>query len=202
MRQMMKAALILILTVLLAACGGNGDGDDTVPTLIQLNGGDVVEEDPTSVEASAEGEEAPPMATETQRPFERPTLPPSWTPEPTNTPLPTRVPNTPVPTLEILNPPQECGLFGPDTLESDETIRLGESPLAAWRPIDSARLYRLVVLDSAGNQVYDVLTDRTVHRIPADTFVSAVRYGWEVMPLDNVGIQICPSRGARLNVRP
>ncbi|GAB4510455.1 MAG: hypothetical protein OHK0046_07320 [Anaerolineae bacterium] len=192
MRQLF---IMIILGLLLAACGGS-DGNNDLPTTIAP----VAES--TTEETTQPEESQPAEATATPTRAGRATLPPSWTPEPSETPLPPTATNTAIPTLEIIDAPPACNGFGPNTLETDETIQLGNSARVAWRPVEGARLYRIVVIDPQGNTILEELTDQTSYTISPNVFLAAVRYGWEVRPLDNVGIQMCPGRGGLLNVRP
>lgn len=185
-------AILVLMLLLLAACGD--EQENSLPTAAQL-----VEEEPTPTREIAETVEIAPTAT--ARPRERPTLPPTWTATPLpDTPTPT-ITATPLPTIEIDNPPEECGPFGPDTSVTDEEFTLGESPTIGWRSVETAGSYWVVIFDPNRSVIHERFTEELSYIIPWEVFAAPVRYGWEVRPLDVEGIQMCDARGGRLIAR-
>jgi hypothetical protein len=183
---------VLCVVLLLAACG-QSEPERELPTLIPLEMNDESDQEPTPT---------PPAATATPR--TRPTLPPSWTPtpQPTATPgPPTATPGLPIPQAQIDTILEACSVFGPDLVNSDERISVGDSPTVAWTSVEGATLYRLYVFDEAGNQLHLWIGAETSYTIPADVITREIRYGWEVHPLDADGIQMCYGRGGLINAR-
>ena len=86
--------------------------------------------------------------------------------------------------------------------ETDEQIQLGETATVSWQNIPDAQLYWVVVSDENGFQVHEGYTAENNYTIPDGSFVSAIRYGWEVRPLNDVGEQMCRGVGNRIIVRP
>jgi len=201
---MRKSGLLVFVVfgvVILAACDS---GDETVlPTLASID--DITATStvaPTEPPAGQPTADDPTPTREALR--QRPTLPPTWTPiPPTETPTPTPtefVPTqapTPIPEIDA------CELFQADPASSDQNIRVGDAPTVSWTALadDSVRLYRITVQDEFGVVRHQRLIEETTYTIPASAFTDAIRYGWEVAPLDELGQPICLGRGGMLDAR-
>jgi hypothetical protein len=208
--RMLRLSGLILLMLLMAACGGDDEGGE-VPTLIPTFDGQ---------EAATDEVQAPSAdvtATSTPR-VVVPTLPPSWTPEPTATPtVPvtftpslTRTPRTSAtvtPVAPTPIPPEvvDCSNFGPDMSLSTTTYQLNAQPgpTIAWLPIPDIRYYRIRLFDQVGNEAMPdmpIVEDASTYTIDPITFSSPGRYAWEVQPLDDNLIQVCPGRGEGLTV--
>jgi hypothetical protein len=199
---MHKSGLLLVAVVFiiaLAAC--NTGGEPELPTLASIDDGDTPALAPTETATEQTSDDPTPTAESVIR--ERPTLPPTWTPlASTSTPEPTPAQPTNVPT-PIEERSEACDRFVVDRANSAQSIRVGDSPTVAWTRLDTPelRLYHLTVVDEAGEERYQRLVEDTSHTIPAEVFTDAVLYGWEVLPLDELGQPICASRGGLLDAR-
>lgn len=185
---------LLLVSHVLAGCDQK-NGTPELPTLAL----EVTPPSPTQENVNVQVGSTP---TSTERPRERATLPPTWTPTDlpaTSTPTST---NTLVPTIEIVNPPAVCNEFGPNTLNLDEQFTLGTSPTISWRAVEGAELYWVVIFDNRLNPIHEHYTADLTYDIPHEVFIAAQTYGWEVRPLDSFGIQMCPSAGGALYARP
>jgi hypothetical protein len=91
--------------------------------------------------------------------------------------------------------PESCATFGPITANSDSEFQFGESPSIEWGDVPEASLYRLFIVDDQDNIIHEKLVEDNFYLVPAEVFPSSGRYGWEVEPLDSLGIQICFGRG-------
>ncbi len=151
-----------------------------------------------------------PVPAPTRTPFVRSTLPPTWTPTPSPEPTPEgeepagvdaepedggAAPPPVVPAT--INP--ACGTLGPDReIFTDANFDLGESPRIAWTPVEDAALYRVIITSEAGFEVHNVLIEETVYDVNPDVFEREGPYGWDVIPLDAFGVQMCIGRGDML----
>ncbi len=206
-RSRISITISLIFVVVLAACGEDSPPQQALPTAIVIPGEPSQEpntDDPTPTQE---------IDSPTRQPGSRPTLPPTWTPEPSNTPIPPS--ETPIPDLNAISVepaptiPSGCTGFGADTLESQEEITLGQTARIAWRSVDGAGAYWIVIYDASNDNVdmeflpviFEDFISNTAYTIPAEVFRAPVRYGWEVRPLDAVGIQMCQGRGEMIIVR-
>jgi hypothetical protein len=188
----LKNGFVLILALLLAACGSQSQAE--LPTLIPTPGG---------VEA-ATATSVPPTEPPTQAPIVRPTLPPTWTPSVVPTEPGNQATETPVvlPTGIPLATLEACGTFLVDLERSTSTFKLGESPVVYWSPATGAMRYRVSVIDEFGQELFmDYAIDETFS-FPAELFKAGKRYGWEVYPEDNIGRQMCLQQGAELFISP
>ena len=199
---MRKSGLLLVavvLIIMLAAC--NTGGEPELPTLASIDDGDTPPLAPTETATEQVVDDPTPTAEGVLR--ERPTLPPTWTPPaPTSTPEPVPAQPTNVPT-PIEERSDACDRFVVDRANSVQSISAGDSPTVAWTRLDATevRLYRLTVVDEAGVERYQRLVEDVSHTIPAGVLTDAVLYGWEVLPLDELGQPICASRGGVLDAR-
>ena len=131
--------VVAVVTVLLVALGGNGDG----PVLVAPPPAD----SPPSTASPTQA--PPPTATPTPRPQATPTQPPPPTPTPTPDPTPQPAPAAPAATLEATSPPaetpadqSEAPAFRYDSFGTDPpaTIRTVLQPglnLAGWTEPDA-----------------------------------------------------------------
>jgi hypothetical protein len=185
----MYKTIAIVLILLLAACDQQSD-DETLPTRVP--------EQPTQQApvATATITEVPLTPT----PIVRMTLPPTWTPSSTPTDLPPTNTPTFVPTVEIIpnELPEACNLFAVDIENSVERFNLGESPTVAWTAVEGAALYRVLVFTQTGTQIYHRLFEETTTDIPTSIFPGEGNYGWESIPLDPAGVQMCYSVGGVL----
>jgi hypothetical protein len=189
----LKNGFVLILALLLAACGSQSEGE--LPTLIPTLGG---------VEAATATTLPPTEPLPTQAPIVRPTLPPTWTPSVVPTEPQNQATETPVvlPTGIPLATLEACGTFLVDLERSTSTFKLGESPAVYWSPAAGAMRYRVSVIDEFGQELFmDYAIDAT-YSFPAELFKAGKRYGWEVYPEDNIGRQMCFQQGAELFISP
>ncbi len=193
MRAKMKfiAFLLVIITVAVACSPA---AEETLPTLAPEA---LASPQPpavdTPVESSSTATPALPAATPTR--FE---LPPTWTPTFTHTPSPTPT-FTPSPE-PVLPPtlPATCDTFAVDRERSSRTFNVGTSPLVAWTEAEGTLYYRLTVYNDIGMPIFEELVTETQYALPADLFEEGRRYGWQVHPVDQAGIQMCYNRGAEL----
>ena len=131
------------------------------------------------------------------------TLPPTWTftPEVTDTPIPT---NTEVPaTVTPLPAPETvesvCDTFQADPGLSTRQFIIGESPVAAWTPVEGAVLYRVFLSNFSLQTIKDdIYTDHTSWTFDPNSFELGENYVWAVWPLDAIGDQMCFERGGEL----
>ena len=188
MRIYQITVLSLCLMLALVACDSGGDAEDTLPTRGQVDeeNSDTVDDeavDPTPTAESLESQSSGP-----------PTLPPSWTPEPTNTliPQPTRFETMPPPTVR-----PACQEFRIDREQSSDEITLGENPILAWTQVPGAGSYRVRLFDESGVPITDdpPIAVENVYTLSGEYFTMPGRYGWEVQPLDAAGIQMCTGLG-------
>jgi hypothetical protein len=190
--KMLVIALILVLGVL-SACSQE---PQALPTLAASS------TPLTSDEPSEVPSEAPP--TSTDRP--RPTLPPTWTPASvqTSTPLPTSVPavaptsDPSIPTVIVPTRPPSCDTFGPDLSILSRTYAEGQDVTVYWIDIPEAEFYNIILIDDTGAQVMADYTPDATYVFPADRFDYGRIYGWEAIPINSLGQQICIARGAEL----
>lgn len=192
MRYPVVGIVFASLVLILAACGGSEE--EPLPTLAPV--------EPTPTQEEIVEEAATPLPTATA--FVRATLPPTWTPTPSPTPTSaadgggtgsreTATPFVPA----TLNP--ACGTFGPDRAEMDTEFAVGDSPRIAWTGVDGAALYRVTITNETGFVVFDGLVeDATFLDVNPDVFAQVGPYGWDVIPLDPFGIQMCFGRGDML----
>lgn len=168
------------MIAILAACGG-GQAEPLPTAFPTLSDQSIIESTPT------------PEPTPTTS-SGRPTLPPSWTPTIAPTLTPTFTPTLP-PTSGVQPVSSACGVFGPDFANSTREFNVGDSPTIAWTAVEGARLYRLILINAQQVELFTTLVEGTSYTFDPETFVVAGRYGWDVEPLDQFGIQMCIRRG-------
>jgi|GEM_PF-645595 len=190
-RQIMIQFFAIMLLV--SACGGQ---EEALPTEVEFPT-DVL---PTVDEVEAQVEEEP---TETPTPVVNPTLPPTWTftPEPSETPIPTATEiletSTPLPTPKTLS--AACNTFGADPERSTRQFVVGEAPVAAWTDVEGAELYRVFLSSFSQTLIRDdIYTDQTSFTFDPNSFELGEIYVWAVWPLDSIGDQMCFERGGEL----
>ncbi|MBC7871290.1 MAG: hypothetical protein H7Y09_10665 [Chitinophagaceae bacterium] len=193
MKRFWLIAYLIFAILFIAACDGAQEAATIVPTSESTM-------QPASVTDEATSTELPTL------PPARPTLPASWTPVPTM--AVTDVPAGSAPTQAVVAPPltvegsnPACSTFGPDPATNTTEFFLEESPRVGWTAVDGARLYRLFVFDAEQTRIHERLVEETFYDIPAEVFSLAGRYGWEVEPLDGLGIQMCLARGEEIRAR-
>jgi ABC-type Fe3+-hydroxamate transport system substrate-binding protein len=193
MKRLWLIGFLIFSALVIAACNGTQESATAVPTS----------------DATAEAVDVTDEATSTPLPTfppSRPTLPPSWTPLAES--ASTDVPALGAPTQAVVAPPltvegsnPACTTFGADPATNTTEFFLGESPRIAWTVVDGARLYRLFVFDAEQTRIHEQLVEEPFYEIPAEVFQREGRYGWEVEPLDGLGIQMCLARGEELVAR-
>lgn len=169
-----------------------------------------------------------PTAVLTATPLVRATLPPSWTPvisltpsitpsasitltpSKTNTPTdtPTITPSltftpTPTPRLTDIALAQQpllpaCVNFGADPERTSSTFIFGDAPIVYWTPVDAAAVYQIRLVDENQTTLKTDTTTDTQYTFDVKYFEDGGIYGWDVIPLDQDGVQMCPSRGGLL----
>jgi hypothetical protein len=202
MSKRLQLIAISATIIILSACGGDDNSQPALPTQITLP-----ELTPSQeILTNAEPQQAP---SNTPQPLQRPTLPPTFTPtlSPsatpqilTNTPQASQ-PNNTQPSSQLNALPESCTTFGPITANSDNEFQFGESPSIEWGDVLEASLYRLFIVDDQDNIIHEKLVEDNFYLVPAEVFSAPGRYGWEVEPLDSLGIQICFGRGASFIAR-
>ena len=130
--------------------------------------------------------------------YSPPTLPPTWTPVPlvSDTPVPvispTVKPTTPAqptqegtsrPPLVLSNAvfPASCDAFAVDNTLTSRNLVRGNDATVVWKPIPDANAYHLWLATSDGHYRYNttVSGDRVI--IPAQQFLGAGIYAWELV---------------------
>jgi hypothetical protein len=185
---MKKSPLIVILLVgvLINAACGSGSEATLSPTPAQAEVTAEAQSDFTSTPTA----ESPPTFS-----LRAPTLPASWTPTGTQTPTetPTLTPSPEPVVVATANP--ACEPFRVDFEITQREINLGETLTVGWTPVEGAGLYRVFVYDITLQDLRlkeELLESNALaYTFAQDVFPRAGRYGWEVQPLDTVGIQMC-----------
>ncbi len=186
-------AAILVLSTLLAACS---QGPEVLPTLA-----------PSLAPANVEDATAIPTdVPATSAPFERPTLPPTWTsapvltntPRPSNTPPPSNTPDPNIPTVVLPTRPPSCDTFGPDLSQLSRTYAKDQDVTVYWIDIPEAAFYKIQLLDDQGREKFADLTGDASYTFTADHFDYGKVYGWQATPMNALGQQICRPIGAEL----
>lgn len=177
--------------------------DEPLPTLvptIPLDEPTATLEEPTEEPAI---EEAPTQAP----PAGRATLPPTWTPLPQPTDIPTPTPL--IPTITPFIPPDNilpaaCDAFDIDYDNTDIEFREGVSPRVSWFPVQGAIRYRVIVANASGLVIRDdIYLAETTYQFSADLFQFGQFYGWTVYPINTANDQMCNFVGAQLiPIRP
>ncbi len=172
---------LLMLVALVAAC--TPQPEETLPTLM-----------PTAqsvAPASAMPAEAVPTLAPTSPPSERPTLPPTWTssPEPTATIIPPT--ETPVPVFTALPTLVACGPFDVDREQSAAAFVVGTPAQVFWTAVQGATRYRISVLNAFNEEIFFDYALEPTYTFSPDQFETGQRYAWRVYPEDSLLRQMC-----------
>ncbi|MDX2140452.1 MAG: hypothetical protein SF123_20380 [Chloroflexota bacterium] len=169
-----NATLLLVLTLLLAACGGQAAPTTTpVPPTLPV---------PTV--------ELPPEPVVPQPTVFLPTLPPTWTPIVTPTVF---APEIDLTNAALLVQPTNavCTGFLSDRAQSARFFGLGQPVVVVWTPVPTAASYRVTLFDRGARALwFDLTTDIRI-TIPGEFLVGDSLFGWEVRPYDAAGVQLC-----------
>lgn len=202
-------ALLLIVPLALAACGGDDGGEDTPPSDTPTATPVTPTLGPPTWTPAPEGfrPSATPRPTATPRPDDdeagESDLPPTWTPPPTravatsqgsgNTGEDAIVRNpdaTPKPTFPTATPqPDWCYELIP--ISEDFRIQAGQPVTLTWESIPQMERFLVEVRHPGGFRVFSDITTENSYQVPGDTFQQAVAYGWQVLPLAEDGTGIC-----------
>ncbi len=176
---------MLVIGLVLAACAPEAQ---VVPTLLPAT------EAPTEVPTDAP----------TAAPIERPTLPPEWTaaPQATDTPIPTITPNV-LPTVSQIQAilPTEipgCENFGVDLARTKRSYMRGDDVAVFWSMIDGAEFYKVMLLNDQAEEIFVDYVNADGYIFTADKFEPGKLYGWQVHPINPLGVQMCVTQGAEL----
>lgn len=166
---------------------------------------------PTAVPTNPAPLDSAPAATTTDSPTATPlmrsTLPPTWTPNWTETPI---VPTgtftmTPEPTVDItatylITAPtlEVCANFGEDIERNSLTFPINTDPQVYWTPVEGAAIYRVTLHNAAGDVLADSFSEAPPASFDAGLFELDTNYFWEVRPFSGTGAQLCIPRGALL----
>ncbi|MFW5691948.1 MAG: hypothetical protein ACOCX3_01210 [Chloroflexota bacterium] len=205
--HILMVLLFSVVVITVTACGG----DEETPVEPTRFVPTVEDTAPVTPETEA-GEEAasstPDLPTATPTTIERRPLPPTWTSTPELLPTPTltdeasRATPTEDQDAGVVSPPveasterEECAAFSVDFEQSTREFMLGTAPTIAWTAVPNTGLYRVTVFNEAEEEVHTQLVETTTYTIPFDVFRLPGPYGWNVEPLDLIGVQMCTSRG-------
>jgi hypothetical protein len=185
MKKSLMIVILLAAMLVTAACG-SGSEATPAPTQTQIEATAEVQADSTSTPTAGMTPTISLLA---------PTLPASWTPTGTQTPTETPTPTpSPAPVVVATANPA-CEPFRVDFEITQREINLGETLTVGWTPVEGAGLYRVFVYDITLQdlRLKEELLDSNflAYTFAQDVFPRAGRYGWEVQPLDAVGIQMC-----------
>ena len=169
---------LLLIVGLLAGCSGQA-----APT-----------ETPAPPTAADSTPEAAPAATN-EPVLDRPTLPPTWTPDlqptPTLTPFLTLTPDGTLDALRALPTFPACGGFLVDFSRTAQVYAHQQPVTVAWGGAAGADTYRVTLFDTSGQSIFADATRDTTYTFPGNLFFFGEFYGWEVRPFDSTGIQYC-----------
>lgn len=169
-----NASLLLLLTLLVAACGGQ-----VAPTSTPVP--------PTLPPPTAE---LPSEPATLQPTVFVPTLPPTWTPVVIPTVFAPEIDLTNV-ALLALPTNTACAGFLSDRTQSAQFFIMGQPVVVVWTPVPTAARYRVTLLDRGARALwFDVTTDIRI-TIPGEFLVGDSLFGWEVRPYDAAGVQLC-----------
>lgn len=182
--------LLCALALLLGACA------QAQPTAAPTNAA------PQGAATAATVTDAP-----TATPLMRSTLPPTWTPNWTASPVVptgtyTMMPEPTVdmtatylitaPTLEV------CANFGEDIERNSLTFPINSSPQVYWTEVEGAAIYRVTLYNAAGEMLSDSFSETPPASFDAEWFELDNNYFWEARPFSGTGVQLCAPRGAVL----
>lgn len=190
---MQKRWIIILFSIVVMVISACSQGD-ALPTAMSIP----TDEPPTE---EPQAQEVEPTATRTPAPPS--TLPPTWTftPEVTETLIPTETEIletvTPLPSPKAVS--SVCDVFQADSERSTREFVVGETPIAAWTPVEGAVLYRVFLYNFNGKTMRDdIYTDQTSWSFDPNVFEFGQNYVWAVWPLDSIGDQMCFERGLEL----
>lgn len=151
---------------------------------------------------------APPTVTSspapTSTPFNRPTLPPEWTPTDTPTDQPEPPTATPDPRIQQIldNPsaPGVCDNFGPDVARNINSVVAGSAVQVFWLPALDATQYELGLFDDRGFRIAVVRTEETTYVFERELFEPNRTYGWIVLPFGSEFEPLCLPKGGEFRV--
>jgi hypothetical protein len=117
----------------------------------------------------------------------------------TNTPEPTSEANQLQDTQSGPPTPLEvCANFGEDRTLNKRTYTFGADAQVYWTSVQGAAYYSISLVDETGTPILTDYTSETTFVFTADLFEKGKLYGWEVIPVDSLGQQMCLGRGAEL----
>lgn len=137
-------------------------------------------------------------------PFVRPTLPPTWTRVPTDTPepTPTEVLPTPTPFVQLRPTSTGCASFFVDYDNTDVEFPIGTAPVINWFPVEGETqvAYLLSLVRSNGRLVRDQLYtgDTQWAGFEWTDFELGEIYAVRIIALDSAGFPLCPPAGVEL----
>lgn len=169
---------------------------------------------PTQAATLASTEVSPEAATPTTQPtqgsVERPTLPPTWTPESAAPVQEQEATPTLEAAAEVVEPAGQptlavCGTFTVDRERSVVNFPAGTSPQVFWSAVATSVRYRLELTDVEGNPLTNddgvalvFYTVEPTFSFDAALFKRGTSYGWTVVPEDSRNQQMCFERGGEL----
>ncbi len=190
--------LVLLLALVLAACGGNdaadspSQGEAGVTPTVTPSGGQTL---PPTWTPNPEVTAAGPPAGAGQA------LPPTWTPRPSPqvmfTPRPTASPFPAAPTWTPL--PDWC--FELTTLSAPGVSYTGHPVSLIWSSLPDVPLYRVELRHPGGGLLVSQVVSANEFTFGGDQFETVGAYGWEVTPLAENGTPICYSLSDEIVVR-
>ena len=98
--------------------------------------------------------------------------------------------------------PADCANFGADPIKNPRQFAYSTAPTVVWTPVETAAAYQVRLYDSNRQTLLTKTTTDTSMAFGADLFAPGENFPWEVAPLDEDGLQICPARGALLFPAP
>ncbi len=188
MRQLGRFTLLVVVLLVLSACGGQKEESASVET-----------------PGPATAAETAPSAVPSTSIF-----PPTWTPSPEPpelTPQPTLGPEQPTPTRTPVAVPTQPAVpdycFEFDVLsEGTIQIQTGESARIAWQPIAPYPNYEVSLWPPSGDAQIREVVQGGSYTFSGELFSAAGVYGWEVWPLDDAGERVCRGLSGEIVVSP
>lgn len=98
--------------------------------------------------------------------------------------------------------PAVCATFGADPDKNPRQFAYSTAPTVFWTPVETAVAYQVRLYDSNRVTLLTETTTETALTFASDLFAPGQNYAWDVAPLDNDGVQLCPARGALLVPSP
>lgn len=183
-----RAARLIALALLIAACGSGSDPTAESPT-----------DAPPSPTATLAPEipptwtpgDAPDSAAESDLAGAEQPRPATWTPRvpdtPTAAPTPTGPTQTPRPTRTPL--PDWCNALV--AIEAPDASITGHPVHLRWAALENAARYRVELRNSSGSVLAAGFVESAEYNFPGNLFALPGVYGWEVEPLDQDGGTLC-----------